>query len=142
MEGKQFCEKLKKNQQDCYNKRLAYEQSQFHQCIPNPDPEKQGQMITVQLVRKALTLEGTTDRDVAQQYQNYTIESVNDKSLYDHENCKYEPSNASGVSAFHYANVVAVDSKNTDDLDAMTTCNQYAVVAFWDVSEWNDCFKC
>ena len=48
----------------------------------------------------------------------------------------------SGVSAFHSAKIDAVDSEDNDALDAMITCSQYAVVAFWDLSEWSDIFKC
>ena len=48
----------------------------------------------------------------------------------------------SGVSAFHHANVVAVDSTNSDAIKAMTTCEQYAVVAFWGLTNYDDCRKC
>ena len=48
----------------------------------------------------------------------------------------------SGVSAFHHANVVAVDSANSDAIDSLSTCEQYAVIAFWGKTNYDDCFKC
>ena len=116
---------------------MPYEKSQFHQCIPNPDPERQGEMITVQLVKKVLhewTEEATT-RNVSHQYQNFTIEPISED---DHQSI--DPK--TGVSAFKHAKVVAVASEISDALDALTTCEQYAVVAFWGLQAHTDCFKC
>ena len=61
---------------------------------------------------------------MSQQSQNYTIESVNDKSLMDPDNCRYDSNPVSGPSPFLYADVVAVDSENSEDEaeDAMRTC--------------------
>ena len=47
-----------------------------------------------------------------------------------------------GVSAFEYGKVEAVDSESSDALDALTTCDQYAVVAFWGLHPETDCIKC
>ena len=111
MESKDFVQILREKQQECYDKKFAFELGQFNQCIANPDPEKQGEMITVQLVKKVLhkydqnskkqseqatemteeanmNEERVKNRNVSQQYQNYSLESVNDKYLYDNANCK------------------------------------------------------
>ena len=111
MESKDFVQTLREKQQECYDKKFAFELGQFNQCIANPDPEKQGEMITVQLVKKVLhkydqnskkqseqatemteeakmNEERAKSRNVSQKYQNYTLESVNDKDLYDDVNCK------------------------------------------------------
>ena len=52
MNGKEFVKKLIQQQEDRYHKKFAFERGQYHQCIPNPMKEKQ--MITVQLVTRAL----------------------------------------------------------------------------------------
>ena len=52
--SKEYVDCLIKSQEETYNKKYAFERSKFTQCIPNPDPEKKGEMITVQLVRKNL----------------------------------------------------------------------------------------
>ena len=46
-----------------------------------------------------------------------------------------------GVSINRRGKAVAVDSENSDYLDAMTTCQEYAVVAYWGLNRY-DCFKC
>ena len=48
----------------------------------------------------------------------------------------------SGVSVNRHAKIVAVDSENSDALDAMTTCQHYAVLAFWGLNRDTDCLKC
>ena len=62
----------------------------------------------------------------------------------DPDNCRYDSNPVSGPSPFLYADVVAVDSENSEDeaLDAMRTCEQYAVVAFWSLIDYSDCLKC
>ena len=60
----------------------------------------------------------------------------------DNDNCRYESNPVSGPSAFLYANVDALDSENSEALDAMRTCEQYAVVAFWSLIDYSDCLKC
>ena len=47
MDKKEFLENLTKKYKELYEKMTPLEIGQFHQCIPNPDPEKQGEMITV-----------------------------------------------------------------------------------------------
>ena len=47
LNGKEYVECLIKNQEITYNKKYAFERSKFIQCIPNPDPEKKGEVITV-----------------------------------------------------------------------------------------------
>ena len=49
-----FIEKLTRQQAKRYHKKFAFERSQFQQCIPNPDPKRPNEMITVQLVKKIL----------------------------------------------------------------------------------------
>ena len=46
--------KLIEKQRALYNKKFAFEKGLFNQSIPNPDPEKRGEMITVQLVKRVL----------------------------------------------------------------------------------------
>jgi len=47
MDRKELFKKMTKQLKDYQGKMMPYEKSQFHQCIPNPDPERQGEMITV-----------------------------------------------------------------------------------------------
>ena len=60
----------------------------------------------------------------------------------DPDNCRYDSNPVTGPSPFLYADVVAVDSENSEALDAMRTCERYAVVAFWSLSDYSDCQKC
>ena len=46
-----------------------------------------------------------------------------------------------GVSPEHYANVVE-DSNYKDGFNAMTECENYAVIGFWDLKKVSDTFKC
>ena len=138
MDKREFLENLTKKYSELYEKMMPFEKSQFHQCIPNPDPEKQGELITVQLVKKVLhewTEEATT-RNVSQQYQNFTIEPVHE----DHLN--WDNDALTGVYAKHFSKVIAVNSESSDALDEMTTCEQYAVIASWGLHPRTDCFKC
>ena len=52
MNGKEYIQGLKKQQEDRYQKKFAFERGQYHQCIPNP--KKENQMITVQMVTRVL----------------------------------------------------------------------------------------
>ena len=52
MKGKDFVKALIQQQEERYQKKFAFERGQYHQCIPNP--QKETQMITVQLVDRVL----------------------------------------------------------------------------------------
>ena len=52
MKPAQFIEKLIEQEELTYHKKLPFEYGQYHQCIPNP--RKEGQLITVQLVDRVL----------------------------------------------------------------------------------------
>ena len=52
MKGRDFVQKLIKQQEDRYHKKFAFERGYYHQCIPNP--KKEHQMITVQIVTRQL----------------------------------------------------------------------------------------
>ena len=47
MDREEIFKNMNKQQKEFYEKMMPVEKGQFHQCIPNPDPEKQGEMITV-----------------------------------------------------------------------------------------------
>ena len=70
-----------------------------------------------------MTESGATTRNFSHKYQNYSIKDPGD------EHGGMGP--VTGVSAKHYATVVAVDSESSDALDAMTSCEEYAIVAYW-----------
>ena len=52
MRGHEFVKKLIEQQESRYHKKFAFERGVYHQCIPNP--QKEEQMITVQLVSRFL----------------------------------------------------------------------------------------
>jgi len=72
-----------------------------------------------------------TTRNFSQKYQNYSIKVTGD----DH----WEIDPVTGVSAKHYGKVVAVDSESSDALDAMTSCEEYAIVAYWGLNPDTNC---
>ena len=47
MDREELFKNMTKKQKDFYEKMMPYEKGQYHQCIPNPDPEALGEMITV-----------------------------------------------------------------------------------------------
>lgn len=59
MTGKQFVDRLIKQQEDRYYKRIPYEKGLYHQCIPHP--KKEDQLITLQLVTRVLAGKKETD---------------------------------------------------------------------------------
>ena len=61
--------------------------------------------------------------------------------LYLDNNLNETINKVSGVSAEHYANVVE-DLNYKDGSNAMTECENYAVIGFWDLQEDDDTFKC
>ena len=52
MTGREYIERLIKQQETVYHKKLPFECGQYHQCIPNP--RREDQLITVQLVSPIL----------------------------------------------------------------------------------------
>ena len=78
-----------------------------------------------------MTESGATTRNFSQKYQNYSIKVTGD------EHWGMDP--VTGVSAFEYAKVVAVDSESSDALDAMTSCEEYAIVAYWGLNPDTNC---
>lgn len=56
MKGKSFVDRLIKQQESRYQKRMPFERGQYHQCLPNPLNDKQ--LITMQLVKRVLEGKG------------------------------------------------------------------------------------
>ena len=101
MTGEQYVKALVEQQESRYQKKFAFERGQYHQCIPNPQNEKQ--MITVQLVTRAL--EGRTN-----------MQSVNLEGAFvnnDQQNLTKEITTVS--QQFQRYNLVPKDQ--TDNLD-------------------------
>ena len=61
MSGLNFIDKLIKQQEDRYHKRLPFERGHYHQCISNP--AKEGSLITVKLVTRVLDGVGNTSAE-------------------------------------------------------------------------------
>ena len=78
-----------------------------------------------------MTESGATTRNFSQKYQNYSIKDPGDEH--------WEINLVTGVSAKHYGKVVAVDSESSDALDAMTSCEEYAIVAYWGLNPDTNC---
>ena len=51
--GREYVDTLINQHEHTYQKKIPFERGQYHQCIPNP--RKKNQLITVQLVKQALT---------------------------------------------------------------------------------------
>ena len=51
-ESKTFVQDLIKTQEELYHKKFAFARGRFQECIPNPDPMRPNEMITVQLVNR------------------------------------------------------------------------------------------
>ena len=48
----------------------------------------------------------------------------------------------SGVSASHYGEVIGAEAKENDIFKALTTCKEYAIIAFWSLHPEDDTFEC
>ena len=46
------------------------------------------------------------------------------------------------MSASHYGNVEGFDSNFNDTYKALTTCEEYAIIAFWSLHPEDDTFEC
>ena len=68
------------------------------------------------------------------------IVEENKAELYKYENLHEKINAVTGVSAKHYANVVE-DMYYKTGTTAMTECENYAVIGFWNLEE-DDTFKC
>ena len=80
-----------------------------------------------------MTESGATTRNFSQQFQNFTYKPMFGWA----EHMEIDP--VTGVSAKHYGKVVAVDSESSDALDAMTSCEEYAIVAYWGLNPDTNC---
>ena len=131
MTRQDYVEHLIKEQKERYNKKFAFERGQFQQCMPNPDPEKKGEMITVQLVQRVLQ-ESESQKDVKSTcYKKYEIQIDEEKE----SKIRSGIDNVSGVSAFQLGELVEKVPESTDFFKAMMAGTEYAIIAHWDLNE-------
>ena len=95
-------------------------------------------MITVQLVNGALQERKTGDGDLGTQYKKYKIRVSEEGRRALHR----EVDKVSGVSASHYGELVDIQDKDLHAFRALTTCNEYAIIAHWSLHSEDDSFKC
>ena len=138
-DSKKYVADLIRNQEALYHKKFAFSQGRFQECIPNPDPARPNEMITVQLANRIFKeLEESGDSKKLTLCKKYLVEQTQEgrRALYG------DIDKVSGVSVSHYGDVIVAEAKENDIFKALTTCKEYAIIAFWSLHPEDDTFEC